>query len=165
MNELIVAAQPRDWEQRFEEVLKSEIYEQFNMLLCNPLRSPEKQKQLLHAILFVDHKSPRYWNQYLVYMAENCPQKKESLITLVFKALSVIPEASNKDQPDFIRLHLRLAALDQYVYCQTACVLLAIGWTIDLDGCLLMHVVVLQGKSAHTGSTTLQDHAEARHWD
>lgn len=109
--------QPRDWEQQFEQKLKSEIYEQFNMLLCNPSRSPDEQKRLLYSVLFVDHQNPRYWNQYLTYLAEKYPQKKDSLITLVFKALSVIPEMPNKDQPDFIRLHLRLAALDQCVSC------------------------------------------------
>src|SRR5690554_232233 len=92
------------------------------MLLCNPSRSPEEQKQLLHNILFVDAKNPRYWNQYLTYLADKYPQKKDSLITLVFKALSVIPEAPNKDQPDFIRLHLRLAGLDQYVRHFVVCV-------------------------------------------
>lgn len=98
-------------------MLKSEVYEQFNMLLCNPSLSSAEQKQLLYNILFVDHTNPRHWHQYLTYLAEEYPHKKESLITLVFKALSVVPEAPNKDHPDFIRLHLRLAALDQCVVC------------------------------------------------
>src|SRR3546814_10215069 len=53
----LAASQPREWEHQFEQTLKSEIYEQFNMLLCNPSRSSVEQKQLLHNILFVDHKN------------------------------------------------------------------------------------------------------------
>lgn len=135
------------------------------MLLCNPSRSPEQQKQLLRNVLFVDHTNPRYWNQYLTYLIEKYPQKRDSLITLVFKALSVIPEAPNKDQPDFIRLHLRLAALDQYVLCSIILLCVCFGgperlsWFFSCFFCVF--IGAFQDGAAGPGQTALQNHAEA----
>ena len=113
--ELTMCVKNLNWEQRFEQTLKNEVYEQFNMLLCDPARCPDEQRQLLHAILFVDHQNPKHWNAYLSYLTEKVPQPRESLIfRLIFKALWTIPEDGNKNHPDYIRLHLRLAELEQY---------------------------------------------------
>jgi len=84
--------------------------ERFGVLLCDLDSCDVTQKQFLQRILFDDSSSPHYWLDYIQYI-EKLTDKKNSLHKLIIKALDCINETENKDNVQYVKLHLKYAEL------------------------------------------------------
>jgi hypothetical protein len=101
----------KEWEERFRKVIARDSFEQFSMMMCDPKHALDKQRQLLHAILFQDHKAIRNWEAYLDFLASS-PRylsQKDNLIRLGNRALCLIADTNSYNTPEYIRIYLRVA--------------------------------------------------------
>lgn len=102
-----------NWMKVFTEKLKVKAFEQFSILLCDPM-NPScdlQQKQELYNILFVNHKSPNFWESYISSCERLYPEKKLQLQRLLNKAIETIDEKEHKDSDAYINIHIQVAAI------------------------------------------------------
>lgn len=100
-----------DWQQAFNERLKTKTFEQFSLLLFDVDTADPKQSKLLQKILFTDHTSVVYWGDYIEYVFSIFPNRKLQLQRLLNKALEFVDEKVNRNHRHLTMLHLKSAEL------------------------------------------------------
>ena len=105
-----------DWVDEFTSKLQNKQYEQFSILMCDIDSCEPQQRELLRNILFKDHTSLKYWYDYVNCVAKLFPDRKNQVQRVINKAIECIDERENKDNRQYIELHIQCAKLQQYVH-------------------------------------------------
>lgn len=71
------------WKKTFDERIRANKHEQFSVLVCELEKCDAAQKHLLEKLLFVDHRSTKYWDEYVAYVWNHFPAQKLKLQRLV----------------------------------------------------------------------------------
>jgi hypothetical protein len=99
------------WLNEFERKIKTKGFEQFSVLLLDLKTASTEQKCLLGNILFQNHLSPCFWNNYIINAFENFKERKSHLQRLINKALEILDEKSFLSSEDYLRIHLNSVSL------------------------------------------------------
>lgn len=99
------------WVTAFNSHLKLRAFEQFSLLLCDVQKCSTLQRDLLHKLLFDDHRSPELWFAYIDFVVKTNPDRRLQLQRLVNKSLELLDEKDCKDNKSFLSIHIISAQL------------------------------------------------------
>jgi hypothetical protein len=103
------------WDELFKLKIQTNLKESFSILMhceCNL-----EQEKLLRNLLFEDHKSLKYWIEYIDYCCKQYLDRKDELHKLVEKAIEIINGTNGTEiiklstNQKYVALHLKLVKL------------------------------------------------------
>jgi hypothetical protein len=102
----------KDWLTAFDQKIKKKSYDQFSIFILEWKTASTEQKEALGKILFVDHTSLKYWDEYISLCFNLFAEtKKVQVQRLINKAIESFDEGQYNQDELFLDLYLRAMQL------------------------------------------------------
>jgi hypothetical protein len=90
----------------FNQKLKTKPFEHFSLMLFDLNELDPTKTILIEKILFLDHKSPHYWLDYVNHLKGKLPGKRMQLQRLINKAIESIDEEKYRMDRHLLQLFI-----------------------------------------------------------